>query len=44
MEYIQSIAIIFCIYIVISILEQITLIEGFYSLLKTGSEIKHDEL
>ncbi|HII4428974.1 hypothetical protein H8K00_00590 [Clostridium perfringens] len=44
MEYIQLIAIIFCIYIVISILEQITLIEDFYSLLKTGSEIKQDDL
>ncbi len=44
MEYIQLVAIIFCIYIVISILEQITLIEGFYSLLKIGSEIKQDDL
>ncbi|EOU2099870.1 hypothetical protein C0L85_01110 [Clostridium perfringens] len=44
MEYIQLIAIIFCIYIVISILEQITLIEDFYSLLKTGSEMKQDDL
>ena len=44
MEYIQLIAIIFCIYIVISILEQITLIEDFYSLLKNGSEIKQDDL
>ena len=44
MEYIQLMAIIFCIYIVISILEQITLFEDFYSLLKTGSEIKQDDL